>query len=75
MDLYDYSSNLLIKASSIYVGDVKKLSGNEDDYTLKEVFIKEGKGFEHFCNGDLYKGEYLDDKPHGYGHYIWENKD
>lgn len=37
--------------------------------------MKDGRGFEYFSNGDVYKGQYLNYKPHGYGHYIWSNKD
>jgi hypothetical protein len=30
---------------------------------------------EIFCNEDVYKGNYLNNKPHGYGQYNWANKD
>lgn len=56
MNLYDYQSNLLVKATSVYVGDLKHQKGTSESTESKEEFLKEGKGFEYFCNGDIYKG-------------------
>ena len=35
--------------------------------------MKAGKGFELYSNGSNYEGEFLNNKPHGNGNYIWAN--
>ena len=33
--------------------------------------FKEGKGYEKFSNGSVYKGDYVKGKPEGCGRYEW----
>jgi 1-phosphatidylinositol-4-phosphate 5-kinase len=35
--------------------------------------LKNGKGEEHFSNGDKYNGEYKDGKQNGLGRYEWSD--
>ena len=35
--------------------------------------MKHNKGIEHFLNGDIYNGEYINGKPDGNGIYLWDN--
>lgn len=36
--------------------------------------LKHGEGVEHYCNGDYYRGEYINGMPEGYGEYIWADQ-
>ncbi len=69
MDLRKAQINLLIVSSSVYCGDIRQ---SDDNGNI--AFIREGKGFEYFNNGDIYKGEYCNDRPDGQGYYIWNNE-
>jgi len=35
--------------------------------------MKDKRGVEQFYNGDLYEGEYVNDKFQGKGKYLWTN--
>ncbi len=46
MSLYDFQSNLIVKASTVYVGDIKLQKSRTDNVNdSKEYFKKEGRGF------------------------------
>lgn len=45
MSLYDYQFNFIVKATSVYVGDIKHIKRGEEDHYSREEFIREGKGF------------------------------
>lgn len=74
---------------SIYIGDFKggayhgtgKFIWNSNDKANKEKYIgdycygkKEGYGRYIFSNGDIYDGEWFNNRPHGQGQYETKNK-
>lgn len=69
MSLFDVEANLLIQNHSIYCGDLVE----KEEITLgREVdFVRRNKGVQYFVNGDIYQGQYSENKPHGNGNYYW----
>ena len=88
-DAFNGYGTLKGKKGSIYTGNFKggafhgsgKFIWNSNDKSNKEKYIgdycygkKEGYGRYIFSNGDIYEGEWFNNRPHGQGQYETKNK-
>lgn len=76
--LWLIGANVFCVADEIPEGATKIIElPNGSMYTgdIKYGVIRDGKGINEWPNGDRYKGEWLNDNPHGQGYMLRKNKE
>lgn len=61
--------------NGIFEGEVTSDISRHGKFFIELWPILEGEGIMKFENGDVYKGNYKDDKRSGFGVYTWSNGD